>query len=67
MVSRLGHSDGAGTEAIRAQLDRVAFAHTGFFTAEPAGPPADLPVDHAPEGIARVCSVSGGAKAMKRH
>nr|WP_256714945.1 hypothetical protein [Rhodovulum sulfidophilum] len=55
------------TEAIRARLDRVAYAHTGFFTSEPAGPPADLPVDHAPEGIARVCSVSGGAKAMTRH
>ncbi|MCW2301904.1 adenosylmethionine-8-amino-7-oxononanoate aminotransferase [Rhodovulum sulfidophilum] len=45
------------TEAIRAQLDPVAFAHTGFFPSEPAGPLADLPVAHAPEGIARVCSV----------
>ncbi|OLS48218.1 aminotransferase class III-fold pyridoxal phosphate-dependent enzyme [Rhodovulum sulfidophilum] len=64
-VSRLGHSDRMVTEAIRARLDRVAYAHTGFFTPEPAGPLADLPVAHAPEAIARVCSVSGGAKAMK--
>lgn len=66
-ISRLGHSDRAVTEAIKARLDRVAYTHTGFFTSEPTGPPADLPVDHAPEGIARVCSVSGGAKAMERH
>ncbi|MCE8417116.1 hypothetical protein LZ190_00080 [Rhodovulum sulfidophilum] len=55
------------TEAIRARLDRVAYAHTGFLTSEPAGPLADLLIAHAPKGIARVCSVSGGAKAMKRH
>ncbi|MCE8471553.1 hypothetical protein LZ189_21330, partial [Rhodovulum sulfidophilum] len=45
--------------------DRVAYAHTGFFTPEPAGPLADLLIAHAPQGIARVCPVSGGAKAME--
>lgn len=53
------------TEAIRARLDRVNYAHTGFFTSEPAGPLADLLIAHAPEGIARICPVSGGVKAME--
>jgi len=35
-VSCLGHSDAGVREAIHAQLDRIAFAHTGFFTSEPA-------------------------------
>ncbi|WP_414897463.1 aspartate aminotransferase family protein [Rhodovulum sp. YEN HP10] len=64
-VSCLGHSDRAVTEAIKAQLDRVAFAHTGFFTSEPAERLADLLVAHAPEGIARVWLVSGGSEAME--
>jgi hypothetical protein len=35
-VSCLGHSDPDVRAAIHAQLDRLAFAHTGFFTSEPA-------------------------------
>ncbi|MEO1141112.1 MAG: aminotransferase class III-fold pyridoxal phosphate-dependent enzyme, partial [Pseudomonadota bacterium] len=31
-VSCLGHSTEAVTEAIKEQLDKVAFAHTGFFS-----------------------------------
>jgi len=34
-VSCLGHSDREVRDAIKQQLDRLAFAHTSFFTNEP--------------------------------
>ncbi len=64
-VSCLGHSDAAVNRAIKAQLDRVAFAHTGFFTSEPAEALADKLIAHAPEGLNRVYLVSGGSEAME--
>ena len=64
-VSCLGHGDQTVIDAIKAQLDRVAFAHTGFFTSEPAEELADLLVRHAPKGIDRVYLVSGGSEATE--
>ena len=64
-VSCLGHNDKAVVDAIKAQLDKVAFAHTGFFTSEPAEALADLLIEHAPEGIDRVYLVSGGSEATE--
>lgn len=64
-VSCLGHSDPDVTAAIKTQLDRVAFAHTGFFTSEPAEALADKLAAHAPEGIDHVYLVSGGSEAME--
>jgi hypothetical protein len=64
-VSCLGHSDADVRAAIHAQLDRVAFAHTGFFTSEPAEALADLLVEHAPEGIDKVYLLSGGSEAVE--
>ena len=64
-VSCLGHGDPEITEAIKAQLDRIAFAHTGFFTSEPAEELADLLVENAPDGLDRVYLVSGGAEARE--
>ncbi len=64
-VSCLGHSDPEVRAAIHAQLDRLAFAHTGFFTSEPVEALADLLVAHAPEGIARVYPLSGGSEAVE--
>jgi adenosylmethionine-8-amino-7-oxononanoate aminotransferase len=64
-VSCLGHSDADVTAAIKGQVDRIAFAHTGFFTSEPAEELADLLVEHAPEGIERVYLVSGGSEAVE--
>ncbi len=51
--------------AIHHQLDRLAFAHTGFFTSEPAEALADLLVAQAPPGIERVYSLSGGSEAVE--
>ncbi|GAB4353716.1 MAG: aspartate aminotransferase family protein [Oricola sp.] len=64
-VSCLGHSDPDVTAAIKDQVDRIAFAHTGFFTSEPAEDLADLLIAHAPDGIDRVYFVSGGSEAVE--
>lgn len=64
-VSCLGHGDPHVTAAIKAQLDDVAFAHTGFFTSEPAEKLADKLVELAPDGLERVYFVSGGSEAME--
>ncbi len=64
-VSCLGHGDAEIIAAIKAQLDRIAFAHTGFLSSEPAEALADLLIAHAPEGLARVYFTSGGSEATE--
>ncbi len=64
-VSCLGHGDPEVIAAIKAQLDKIAFAHTGFFTSEPAEALADLLIANAPDGIDRVYFVSGGSEATE--
>ena len=64
-VSCLGHSNQRVREAIKRQLDTLAFAHTGFFTSEPAEALAERLVSLAPEGIDRVYFVSGGSEATE--
>lgn len=64
-VSCLGHSNARVTEAMKAQLDQLAFAHTGFFTTEPAEQLAALLVEHAPGDLSRVYFVSGGSEAVE--
>ncbi|GGB41001.1 adenosylmethionine-8-amino-7-oxononanoate aminotransferase [Roseibium aquae] len=64
-VSCLGHSDPEVTAAIKAQVEKIAFAHTGFFTSEPAEELADLLIERAPPGLDRVYFVSGGSEAME--
>ena len=62
-VSCLGHSNAAVTEAIKAQLDRIPYAHTAFFTNEPAERLADHLIDRAPGALDKVYFVSGGSEA----
>ncbi|MBV7396405.1 aspartate aminotransferase family protein [Mameliella sediminis] len=64
-VSCLGHNDSTVVDAIKAQLDRVAFAHTGFFTSDPAEALADLLIANAPGTLDRVYLVSGGSEATE--
>lgn len=64
-VSCLGHSNTRVRDAIKAQVDQLAFAHTGFFTSEPAEALADLLIEHAPQGMERVYFVSGGSEAAE--
>lgn len=64
-VSCLGHSDRAVVEAIKAQLERLPFAHTSFFTNEPMEALADELIRRAPKEFDRVYFVSGGSEAME--
>ena len=64
-VSCLGHSDAAVISAVQEQVGKLAFAHTGFMTSEPAEALADLLIEQAPEGLDRVYFVSGGSEATE--
>ncbi|UWQ13653.1 aspartate aminotransferase family protein [Aliiroseovarius sp. M344] len=64
-VSCLGHSDPDVAEAIKTQVDQLAFAHTGFLSSAPAESLADRLIAHAPEGLERVYFVSGGSEAVE--
>ena len=64
-VSCLGHADPEIIDAIQAQSAKLAFAHTGFFTSDPAEELAELLIDHAPGDIDRVYFVSGGSEAVE--
>jgi adenosylmethionine-8-amino-7-oxononanoate aminotransferase len=64
-VSCLGHGHPRVIEAIRAQAERLAYAHTSFFTNEPAEALADQLIADAPEGIDQVYFVSGGSEAVE--
>ena len=64
-VSCLGHSHPDVLAAMHEQLDRLAYAHTSFFTTDAAEELADELVARAPEGIGRVFFVSGGSEAIE--
>ena len=64
-VSCLGHDHPAVIDAVRDQIGRLAFAHTGFFTSEPAESLASLLATQAPAGIDHVYFVSGGSEAVE--
>ncbi len=64
-VSCLGHGEPEIIEAVQKQLSDLAFAHTGFFTSEPAEQLADLLIKHAPGRLDRVYFVSGGSEATE--
>ncbi|OSQ49570.1 aspartate aminotransferase family protein [Thalassospira alkalitolerans] len=64
-VSCLGHSDPAVRAAMHAQIDQIAYAHSGFFSSDAMEELADDLVAHAPEGIAKAYFVSGGSEAIE--
>lgn len=64
-VSCLGHGHPAITAAMHAQIDRLAFAHTSFFTSEPAEALADHLTSRSPAGLDHVYLVSGGSEAVE--
>lgn len=64
-VSCLGHSNQAIKEAVKSQIDDLAFAHTSFFTSKPAEELADKLIRLAPVGLDRVYFVSGGSEAVE--
>lgn len=64
-VSCLGHNHPAVLGALHEQLDRIAFAHTAFFTNEPMERLASELTAAAPPGIERVWFTSGGSEAIE--
>ncbi|WP_119353463.1 aspartate aminotransferase family protein [Azohydromonas sediminis] len=64
-VSCLGHGHPAVIAAMHAQIDRLAYAHTSFFTTEVAEELADHLVAHAPPGTSHAYFVSGGSEAVE--
>lgn len=64
-VSCLGHGHPDVIAAMHAQIDRLAYAHTSFFTTEVAEQLAERLVRDAPGGISHAYFVSGGSEAME--
>ena len=64
-VSCLGHGHPDVLAAMHAQIDRLAYAHTSFFTTGVAEELATHLVQHAPAGISHAYFVSGGSEAME--
>ena len=65
-VSCLGHGDPDVRAAMHAQIDRLAYAHTSFFTSR-AGRGAGRTTGRAtaPPGVNHVYFVSGGSEAIE--
>ena len=64
-VSSLGHAHPDVIAAMHAQIDRIAYAHTSFFTTEVAEALADELIRSAPAGISHAYLVSGGSEAVE--
>jgi adenosylmethionine-8-amino-7-oxononanoate aminotransferase len=64
-VSCLGHQHPRVIEAITRQASKLAYAHTGFFSSEPAEALADKLVGHEPGGLGYAYLVSGGSEAIE--
>ena len=64
-VSCLGHSHPAVIEAIREQAQHLAYAHTSFFTSEPAEALAEHLLARAPAGLSHAYFVSGGSEGVE--
>src|SRR2546421_3337277 len=64
-VSCLGYGHPDVQAALHAQLDKLAYAHTSFFTTEAAEALADRLVADAPAGISHAYFVSGGSEGIE--
>jgi adenosylmethionine-8-amino-7-oxononanoate aminotransferase len=64
-VSCLGHGHPDIQAAMHAQIDKLAYAHTSFFTSEPAEELADHLIARAPKGLSNVFICSSGSEAIE--
>src|SRR5258708_16628476 len=64
-VSCLGHQHPRVIEAISRQASKLAYAHTGFFSSEPAEALADRLVGDEPGGLSHAYLVSGGSRRLQ--
>ena len=61
-VACLGHGHPKVIAAIKAQLDKLAYAHTALFSCESAEELADIMVGHAPGGLTHAYFCSSGSE-----
>ena len=64
-VSCLGHGHPDILAAMHAQIDKLAYAHTSFFTTEVAEELAANLIRQAPAGISHAYFVSGGSEGVE--
>ena len=64
-VACIGHGNKRVAAAMAEQAGRVAYAHTGFFTSEPAEALADILLENEPGGLTHAFFVSSGSEAME--
>lgn len=64
-VSCLGHAHPEVAEAVIAQIRTMEYAHTGFFTSEPAEQLASLLVQQSPPELGHVYFLSSGSEAVE--
>ena len=64
-VSCLGHAHPDILAAMHAQIERIPYAHTSFFTTDVAEALADTLAAAAPAGLDQVYLVSGGSEAVE--
>jgi adenosylmethionine-8-amino-7-oxononanoate aminotransferase len=64
-VSCLGHQHPRVLEAMSRQASKLAYAHTSFFSSEPAEALADKLVGYEPGGLGYAYLVSGGSEAIE--
>ena len=64
-VSCLGHGHPAVVRAVQEQVAALAYAHTGSFSNVPMERLADLLIEDAPDGLARVYFANSGSEAVE--
>jgi adenosylmethionine-8-amino-7-oxononanoate aminotransferase len=64
-VSCLGHSNARVREAIKAQVDQLAFSHTRFFSNGPMERLAEDLVSDAPAGLTKAWFTCGGSESVE--
>jgi adenosylmethionine-8-amino-7-oxononanoate aminotransferase len=64
-VSSLGHGHPEIKAAMHRQIDELAYAHTSFFSTQPAEQLANELIASAPAGMSHVYFVSGGSEAVE--
>jgi len=64
-VACLGHGHRRVIEAMKAQIDRLCYAHTALFSADTAEQLAEALVGHRPGGLAHAYFVSSGSEGME--
>ncbi|MGB6105714.1 MAG: aspartate aminotransferase family protein [Pusillimonas sp.] len=64
-VSCLGHGHPVVIQAIKDQLDQIAYAHSSFFTTQAAEDLADFLAERSPGDLNHIYFLSGGSEAIE--